>query len=305
MPQWLIDEHSAWAIVPLLHFDRMVGLVVLGRPQLTRKLDWEDFDLLRVVGMQLASYLAEQAGQSALLEASRFDEFNRRMAFVMHDIKNLASQLSLLSRNAERHAENPEFRADMLITLRNSADKLHALLTRLSRYGGSGADRVEDVDATEIIRALAARYNTLESLQVHVTHDAPCRVMANREALEQVLLHLVQNAIDASSEGMSVFLQTSVDGLYGCVEVIDTGSGMSTDFIRTRLFKPFVSTKQGGFGIGAYEARETVRAMRGKLEVESREGLGSRFTVRLPLASAQSLMNSIDAGANPQGKKVA
>ncbi|MEL0209540.1 MAG: ATP-binding protein, partial [Novosphingobium sp.] len=127
----------------------------------------------------------------------------------------------------------------------------------------------------------------------------------NREALEQVLLHLVQNAIDASSEGMSVFLQTSVDGLYGCVEVIDTGSGMSTDFIRTRLFKPFVSTKQGGFGIGAYEARETVRAMRGKLEVESREGLGSRFTVRLPLASAQSLMNSIDAGANPQGKKVA
>ncbi len=305
VPQWLIDEHSAWAIVPLLHFDRMVGLVVLGRPQLTRKLDWEDFDLLRVVGMQLASYLAEQAGQSALLEASRFDEFNRRMAFVMHDIKNLASQLSLLSRNAERHAENPEFRADMLITLRNSADKLHALLTRLSRYGGSGADRVDDVDATEIIRALAARYNTLESLQVHVTHDAPCRVMANREALEQVLLHLVQNAIDASSEGMSVFLQTSVDGLYGCVEVIDTGSGMSTDFIRTRLFKPFVSTKQGGFGIGAYEARETVRAMRGKLEVESREGLGSRFTVRLPLASAQSLMNSIDAGANPQGKKVA
>ena len=305
VPRWLIDEHNAWAIVPLLHFDRMVGLVVLGRPQMARKLDWEDFDLLRVVGMQLASYLAEQAGQSALLEASRFDEFNRRMAFVMHDIKNLASQLSLLSRNAERHAENPEFRADMLITLRNSADKLNALLTRLSRYGGAGADRLEDVDASEIIRGIAARYNALDSLQVHVTHDAPCRVMANREALEQVLLHLVQNAIDASTEGMAVFLQSSVDGLYGCIEVIDTGSGMSADFIRTRLFKPFVSTKQGGFGIGAYEARETVRAMRGKLDVESREGLGSRFTVRLPLASAQSLMNSIDAGADPQGKKVA
>lgn len=305
VPSWLIEEHSAWAIVPLLHFDRMVGLVVLGRPQLARKLDWEDFDLLRVVGMQLASYLAEQAGQSALLEASRFDEFNRRMAFVMHDIKNLASQLSLLSRNAERHAENPEFRADMLITLRNSADKLNGLLARLSRYGGSGGEKVGEIDASEVIRGIAARYNALETMRVHVTHDAPCLVMANREVLEQVLLHLVQNALDASSEGMAVFLQTSVDGIYGCIEVIDTGSGMSADFIRTRLFKPFVSTKQGGFGIGAYEAREMVRTMRGKLDVESREGLGSRFTVKLPLAVAQSLMNSIEAGDDPQGKKVA
>lgn len=305
VPQWLVDEHMAWALVPLLHFDRLVGLVVLGRPQVARKLDWEDFDLLRVVGMQLASYLAEQVGQSALLEASRFDEFNRRIAFVMHDIKNLASQLSLLSRNAERHADNPDFRADMLITLRNSADKLNALLARLSRYGGNGGEKVEEVDASDVIRAVAARYNAPGALRVHVTHDAPCLVMANRDALEQVVLHLVQNAIDASPEGMAVFLQANSDGLYGSIEVIDTGSGMAADFIRNRLFKPFVSTKQGGFGIGAFEAREMVKAMRGRLDVESREGLGSRFTVRLPLAAAQPLMNSIDGGKDPHDKKVA
>ncbi len=305
VPQWLMDEHSAWALVPLLHFDRLMGLVVLGRPPVGRKLDWEDFDLLRVVGMQLASYLAEHAGQSALLEASRFDEFNRRMAFVMHDIKNLASQLSLLSRNAERHAENPAFRADMLITLRNSADKLNALLARLSRYGSSGGERVEDVDAAEVIHAVAARYNAPGLVRVHVTQDSPVRVLANREALEQVLLHLVQNALDASPEGMAVFLQCRSDGLFCCIEVIDTGCGMSADFIRSRLFKPFVSTKAGGFGIGAFEARDLVRAMRGKLEVESREGLGSRFTVRLPLAATQGLMDSIGGDANPAGKRVA
>jgi len=305
VPDWLIEEHSAWALVPLLHYDRLVGLVVLGRPPVARKLDWEDFDLLRVVGMQLASYLAEHAGQSALLEASRFDEFNRRMAFVMHDIKNLASQLSLLSRNAEKHAENPAFRADMLITLRNSADKLNALLARLSRYGGSGGERVEDIDASEVIRSLAARYNAPGQVQVHVTHDAPCHVLASRELLEQVVLHLVQNAIDASPEGMAVFLQANIDGLYGSIEVIDTGCGMSAEFIRNRLFKPFVSTKAGGFGIGAFEAREMVRSMRGKLEVESREGLGSRFTVRLPLAAAQGLIESIQGGSNSRGKKVA
>ncbi|WP_298291091.1 XrtA/PEP-CTERM system histidine kinase PrsK [Novosphingobium sp.] len=313
VPEWLRDEQAAWALVPLLHFDRLVGLVVLGRPPLARKLDWEDFDLLRVVGMQLASYLAEHAGQSALLEASRFDEFNRRMAFVMHDIKNLASQLSLLSRNAEKHAENPAFRADMLITLRNSAEKLNALLARLSRYGGSNREQVEDVDAAEVIRAVADRYNGPGVIRVHVTHETPCRVLANREALEQVLLHLVQNAIDASPDGMAVFIQCHVEGISGCIEVIDTGSGMSAEFMRNRLFKPFVSTKAGGFGIGAFEARELVRAMRGKLEVESREGLGSRFAVRLPLAAAQSLIEAMERTAtapspsenDAQGKKVA
>lgn len=305
VPGWLIDEQAAWALVPLLHFDRLVGLVILGRPPVARKFDWEDFDLLRVVGMQLASYLAEHAGQSALLEASRFDEFNRRMAFVMHDIKNLASQLSLLSRNAEKHAENPEFRADMLITLRNSADKLNALLARLSRYGGSGSEKVEEVDVGEILRAVAERYNAPGLARVHLTHVSPCPVLANREGLEQVVLHLVQNALDASPDGMAVFLQLHADGLYCTIEVIDTGCGMSAEFIRNRLFKPFVSTKQGGFGIGAFEARELVKAMRGKLEVESREGLGSRFTVRLPLAAAKPLMDSIGGSTGSADKKVA
>ena len=100
-------------------------------------------------------------------------------------------------------------------------------------------------------------------------------------------------------------MQCRSDGLFCCIEVIDTGCGMSADFIRSRLFKPFVSTKPGGFGIGAFEARDLVRAMRGKLEVESREGLGSRFTVRLPLAATQGLMDSIGGEASPAGKRVA
>ena len=119
VPAWMAAVSDAWAIVPLLHYERLLGVVVLARPPHVRKLDWEDFDLLRVVGRQLASYLAEHASQDALGEAQRFDEFNRRIAFVMHDIKNLASQLALLARNAEKHADKPAFRADMLVTLRN------------------------------------------------------------------------------------------------------------------------------------------------------------------------------------------
>src|SRR5690606_33739065 len=86
LPDWLKSRDAGWALVPLLHFGRLVGLVLLARPEVPHQLDWEDFDLLRVVGRQLGSYLAEQAGQEKLGEVHRFDEFNRRMAFVMHDI---------------------------------------------------------------------------------------------------------------------------------------------------------------------------------------------------------------------------
>lgn len=299
IPEWLLADPRAWAVVPLLHFDRLVGLVVLARPAHARRLDWEDFDLLRVAGRQLASYLAENAGQEALAEASRFDEFHRRIAFVMHDIKNLASQLSLLARNAELHAENPEFRADMLVTLRNSADKLNALLARLSRYGPTSVESLLPVRADEVAAHVVGQYR--DGHPVNLVQQEPCEVCADRHSLEQVLLHLIQNAVDASADGAVVFVRVSLDGLIGVIEVVDSGTGMSAEFVRSRLFRPFDSTKPGGFGIGAYEARELVRAMGGRLDVESREGLGTRFTVRLPLATTAGLQKSI---AN-SGRKVA
>jgi len=119
-------------------------------------------------------------------------------------------------------------------------------------------------------------------------------VLAHAEALEQALVHLVQNAIDASGAGMTVFLDVTGDSIHGQIEVIDAGTGMSPEFIRTGLFKPFVSSKPGGFGIGAFEAREMVKAMGGRVAVESREGLGTRFAVILPIAATVGLLGSAD-----------
>lgn len=290
IPEWLLAETRAWAIVPLLHFDRLVGAVVLARPPHARRLDWEDFDLLRVVGQQLASYLAEHAGQEALAEAGRFDDFHRRIAFVMHDIKNLASQLSLLARNAERHADNPEFRADMLVTLRNSSEKLQSLLSRLGRYNATAIEQLGEVELGEVGRRVAGTFNPPHA--VTMIESEECRVRGNAESLEQVLVHLVQNAVDASVPGAQVFIRLDGDNFHGAIEVVDSGHGMSPDFVRNRLFKPFVSSKPGGFGIGAYEARELVRAMKGRLDVESHEGLGTRFTIRLPLVGTAELIDT-------------
>ena len=285
LPEWLIACEAGWALVPLLHFGRLVGLVLLARPEVSHKLDWEDFDLLRVVGRQLGSYLAEQAGQEKLGEAHRFDEFNRRIAFVMHDIKNLASQLSLLARNAEKHADNPEFRRDMLVTLTNSADKLNALLARLGRYGGSNSEPVRQVELDQVLRTTVMRIAT-DRTRVVLANVQPCEVAGQAEALEQALVHLIQNAIDASPENAPVLVSGYADKNTGTIEITDAGEGMSSEFIRTQLFKPFHSSKADGFGIGAFEARELIRAMGGRLEVESQEGLGTRFFIRLPRISA-------------------
>ena len=301
-PDWLLDTAEVWALVPLMHFGRLQGVVVLSRPTAPRRLDWEDFDLLRVIGRQLASYLAEKAGQEELMEARQFDEFNRRIAFVMHDVKNLASQLSLLARNAELHADKPAFRADMLVTLRNSADKLNALLARLGRYGSNAAGTCVRTNLREMAGRVRARL--AEADRVVIVGGGEIAVLADPDGLEQALVHLVQNAIDAAPAESPVRLALSSDGIRGRIEVIDAGAGMTADFVREGLFKPFVSSKQSGFGIGAFEARELVRAMGGRLDVESRVGIGSRFTVSLPLVAAQELIRN-NAGAIADGAEIA
>ena len=290
-PAWLLDHETSWALIPLVHYDRLMGVVVLARPNVTRRLDWEDFDVLRVVGRQLASYLAESASQDALGDAQRFDEFNRRMAFVMHDIKNLASQLSLLARNAEKHSDKPEFRADMILTLRNSTDKLQALLARLGRYGAQGGKERESVDLEELLDRVIRQYRGKH--EVVALERQACQVSVDAEGLEQALVHLVQNAIEASSADQPVFVALRKERGNAILEVSDAGEGMTPEFIRTRLFKPFHSSKAGGFGIGAFEARELIRSMGGRLDVESREGLGSRFIIRLPFDETAALIRTM------------
>ncbi|MBX3561192.1 MAG: PEP-CTERM system histidine kinase PrsK [Sphingomonas sp.] len=285
VPAWLAGLERAWAGVPLIHNGRLVGLVILDHPPERRPLDWEDFDLFRTAGVQAASYIAEARGQQALADASRFDEFNRRFAFILHDIKNLVSQLSLVTRNAERHADNPEFRADMIATLQSSVRKMNDLLVRLSPGAARDADPPRAVALEPLLRNLAD--SKARTHPVEVACDPGLECVAGPIGLEQALAHLVQNAIDASQPGVPVQLNARESGGDVVIEVADRGAGMSGEFVRARLFQPFVSTKETGFGIGAYEARALVQAMGGRLEVESAEGEGSCFTLLLPGTAGQ------------------
>jgi putative PEP-CTERM system histidine kinase len=286
IPQWMLDERQAWAGIPLVHHERLVGIVLLARPEYQRALDWEDFDLLRTAGGQAASSLAEAHGQEALAKAQRFDEFNRRFAFILHDIKNLVSQLSLLSRNAERHSENPEFRADMVATLKSSVGKMNELLARLSPRAGARVQRVEPQPLRPILTdAISAKRGDHE---VRLLGDSGLWAEADSAALEQAIGHLVQNAVEACSASVPVTVRVGSKGPNVTISISDKGVGMDSDFVRNRLFQPFSSTKPGGFGIGAFEARSLITAMGGGLSVESGPGRGTTFTISLPAAEAAS-----------------
>jgi len=282
LPAWLSRIPRAWLVVPLLHRGRLTGFMVLSEPRAPRELNWEDRDLLKTVGRQVASYLAEQASQMALAEARQFEDFNRRFAFVLHDIKNLVSQLSLLIKNASRHAGNPEFQKDMITTVRESVDKMNRLLGRLHEAGEDAAPR-ETVDLSSILRQVVdERAGNVADLRFDCDAGA-LPVAADGDRLATVFGHLVQNAIDAVDGRGRIEVRARRDGDMALVEIEDDGPGMDQDFIRNQLFRPFRSTKKTGYGIGAFESRQVITELGGRIDVDSAPREGTILSVHLPL----------------------
>ena len=284
VPPWLHAHRDGWALVPLVHLDRLVGAVVLARPPVARALDWEDFDLLGAAGRHAASHLAEEGAHAALAEARRFEEFNRRFAFIGHDLKNLVSQLSLVARNAERHADNPAFRADMVATLAESSQRMTMLLQRLSQHEAAAPEPARPLAVLPLVERMADARRAQHPVVARGDMGAITRVAP--AALETALGHLIQNAVEASPAGVPVTVTVEAGADTVVVAVADRGAGMSPAFVRDELFRPFASARAGGIGLGAHEARAIVAAMGGTLAVDSRPGVGTTFRLRLPAAAA-------------------
>lgn len=281
LPDWLVDTPNAWLIVPLGLTSGIVGFVVLTTSRAPLDLNWEVNDLLRTAGRQAATFLARIQATEALLDARKFEAFNKMSAFVVHDLKNIVTQLSLMVRNAERHADNPEFQRDMLETVSHSVDRMKQLMMQL-REGKNPGDGSVGVD----LEAIAHRIQKSKAQQMpHVEIRLRDAVFARGQGdrIERVIGHLVQNALDATPPEGRIWLEIGREGSMASVEVGDTGHGMSAQFIRERLFKPFSTTKHAGMGIGAYESRQYIQELGGDIRVESVENEGTRFFVKLPL----------------------
>ncbi len=293
LPAWMQRSAQTWALAPLIHREELVGAILLAAPPGNRRLDWEDLDVLRVVCAEAAARISETRSRTALAEAQRFDEFNRRFAFILHDLKNLVSQMSLLASNAERHADNPAFREDMVLTLKETASRMTELLQRLGRPEATDGARASGLVLGPWARELAPSWAAGIGI-LAVEGDVNRPVRADAEGLARALGHLVRNAIEASPAGRKVQIRLSETALGASIRVIDGGCGMSEDFIRHQLFRPFNSTKSNGFGLGAHEAQLLVQAMGGGLDVESIEGAGTTFTIRLSFADMRGAVAPAD-----------
>jgi putative PEP-CTERM system histidine kinase len=279
LPGELSAMNDAWLIVPLQSDGNLTGFAVLANPRIAIELDWEVLDLLKTAGRQAGSYLAYAQATEALLEAQKFDAFHRMSTFVVHDLKNLIAQLQLLLSNVERHRDNPEFERDMLRTIEHVVGRMHGLTLQL-RPEGSAHDRARPVDVGSAARNVAQlRGNWRGGLTVAAEDGV--MAWAHEDLLERVIAHLVQNAFEASVEHTEVKLVVKRAGEQVLIEVVDRGRGMTPQFIRERLFKPFHTTKETGMGIGAFECQQYVQQVGGTIEVESSPGAGTRICVRL------------------------
>ncbi len=286
---WLFASPRAWLAVPLSHRRELVGFVVLDRAAHPGGLDWEAFDLLRASGRQAASYLAEARSTKGLRDAELLTEYSKRFAFVVHDIKNLASQLGLIVSNARRYLADPDFQRDMLQTVEDAVARMNHLLSQLKTDAADAAPRTPHVaDPRAILDAVAAGFAG-GAVRVESGGDgADAMVAIAPDGLRSALTHLVQNAIDASPPGSPVTLSARRHGGRYLIDVADRGAGMNESFIRDELFLPFRSTKSGGYGIGAFQTRELIRMAGGDIEVISKVGAGTTMRIALPLVTERA-----------------
>lgn len=290
LPPQVADLRDAWIVVPLATAQDLTGFVVLGTPRVHITLDWEVLDLLKTAGRQAASYLAHAQATDALLEARKFDAFHRMSTFVVHDLKNLIAQLQLLLSNAERHRDNPDFQRDMLKTIEHVVGRMHQLTLQL-RPEASAQDAARSVDVGAVVRRVQAHRNGAgRALRVETADGV--YALAHEDLLERVISHLVQNAFDASEKDSEVTLRVERNGGGVLVEVRDRGQGMTAEFLRERLFRPFQTTKQTGLGIGAFECQQYVRQVGGHIDVASAPGKGT--LVRLHLRAVAEAPAAVD-----------
>jgi putative PEP-CTERM system histidine kinase len=230
LPQWLTSDPDAWLVVPLLLQERLVGFAVLQRPVAPLTPDWEVRDVLRAAGMQIAGYLAVRQAVEGLVQARQFDSFNRMSAFVVHDLKNLVAQLTLLLKNAARHRDNPEFQRDMLETVENVLDRMQGLLMQL-RAGTRPIEPPGPVRLDDTLRgALASKRGLRPEPLLEIAESAAnVEIVAHRDRLERVVGHLVQNAVEATPAEGSVRVVARREDGHAVVQVVDTGRGIRVD----------------------------------------------------------------------------
>ena len=285
IPDPITNTPDAWLIIPMYLGNELYGIAMVGAPYSRVDLNWENFDLIKVVARQTCNLLAQTDAQNRLSRAMQFEAVSKASAFMVHDLKTLIAQLSLLVKNAPKHRGNPAFIDDMIATTDHAVRKMANLVDHIRKPSSPAEEQRSPINLTQIIRELIDHHS--HRAPAPTLKDSPenISVCADKEQLRSVLGHLIQNAQDATPANGEISINLKMARGNVVIFIQDTGTGMTEDFIRSQLFKPFESTKGlTGMGIGAYQAREYIQELGGSIDVTSEPGVGSCFSVRIPLS---------------------
>ncbi len=287
IPKAMLETDEPWLIIPLAMRDQLTGFVLLCNPVTSIDLNWENYDLLKIVAQQASSYLEQTDSQEKLAEARQFEAVSKTSAFLVHDIKTIIAQLSLLVRNAEKHKNNPEFVDDMIRTTQHTVDKMDHLLQQIRN-----PNLQTNYRSIELGSFLVDIYNSHKNAEPIPSLELPSNdvwLNADPEQLKSLIGHIIQNAIDATPKEGAVAITTKIAPECVYIFIQDDGAGMTEAFIKNQLFKPFESTKGlTGMGIGAYQSREYLRKLGGTINVTSQTGIGTCFTLKIPTIASPS-----------------
>jgi putative PEP-CTERM system histidine kinase len=278
-----LKRFKALHCVPLRVSDTLLGFVVLDGRVEGQPLSVEDYDLLKTIGDQTAGILMNFKLAEHLRQLKETEAYQTMSAFMMHDLKNLASNLSLTMQNLPIHFDNPEFREDALRMIQQSVTRLNTMCSRLSMLSQKIELKPVETDLNELLRSTLPCLNGLGKGSLVQGLQALPNLLIDPEQVQKVLTNLLLNAHDAVGEAGEIRVASESRDGWAILSISDNGPGMSKEFIENFLFRPFKTTKKQGMGIGLYQSKMIVEAHGGRIEVESEEGKRTTFRVYLPV----------------------
>jgi putative PEP-CTERM system histidine kinase len=269
--------------VPLRATGKLIGIMTLGKRVMDQPLSFQDYELLRTMGDQSAAALLNLRLSEKVCQTKELEAFQVMSAFFMHDLKNLASKLSLVSQNMPKYYDNEEFRQDAMRTVSQSVDKIKGVCTRLSLLSGTLDINPQETRLEDLVRSTVSGMNGVLGSTVETDiYDGLPLLPIDEEQMRKVLENLLINANEAMGEDGHIRVAAGERDGWVELSVSDNGVGMTREFMEKYLFKPFQTTKKQGMGIGLFHCKTIVEAHGGRIEVESEEGKGTTFRVMLP-----------------------
>lgn len=276
-------------IAPISIGNQLAGLIGLGPEFTGGHYGNDDFDLLTVLGGQTASALLAVRMAEKLAHAREQQAWKRLSAFVLHDIKNAATMLSLLRENAPEHIQEPEFQQDLLELVDDALKRMDRVEQRLRTLKDEITPMRQNLELGRFLQVCYRRFETkLASVEINIDCKNEMQVSTDPELLFSILENLLINAFEARGEGTIVQIRTGRDddddGRQAVVEIIDNGPGIAEELLPDVLFEPFKTSKDGGSGIGLWQVKRVAASIGGSVSAENRLEGGARFVIRLPLA---------------------